>query len=119
MDEEPVAKRRRLDYVKEETFGVDSGPAPLQSQPQEGFFKIHHTSTLSGLDHLSHVQKEVARNGVQFIAGAPGEIDINGGHGANEDRRDMETNSEVCFGMVCRPSSVRLTGLSGTLIISV
>ncbi len=117
MDEEPVAKRRRLNHVKEETFGIDSGPAPLQSQPQEGFFKIHHTSTLSGLDHLSHVQEEVAHNGIQFIAGAAEEFDINRAHGANEDRRDMKANSEVCFGMVCRPSSVRLMELSGTLTI--
>ena len=119
MDEEPVAKRRRLDYVNEETFGIDTGHAPLQSQPQEGFFKIRHTSTLLGLDHLSHVQEEVAHNVVQFIAGAAGEIDINGAHDASEDRRDMDANSEVCFGMVCRPFSVRLTEVSGTLTITV
>lgn len=118
MDGEPVAKRRRPNYVKEGTPRINSGPTPLQSQPQEGFFKIHHTSTLSGLDQLPYVQKEVAHNGVQFIAGA-GEIDIIGAHGANDDRRDMKADSEVCFGMVCRPPSVRLTELSGTLTVSV
>ena len=103
MDEEPVAKRRCLTHVKEETFCIGSGPASLQSQPQEGFFKIQHTSTLSGLDHLSHVQEEVAHNGIQTIADAAGELDIDSAHGANESRRATKADSEVCFGMVRRP----------------
>ena len=108
MDEEPAAKRRCLNDVKEDT---------LQSQPPEGFFQIHPTSTLSGLDNLSHFQEEVAHNDVQSIANTAGEIDINRAHGANEGRHDMKAGSEgpdsrVCFGMVFRPSSVRFTGLS-------
>ena len=104
MDEEPVAKRRCLNF---------------QSQPPEGFFQIHRTSTLPGLDNLSHIQEEVAHNGVQSIASTAEEIDINRAHGANEGRHDMKTDSEgpdseVCFGMVFRPSSVRFTELSGT-----
>lgn len=110
MDEEPVAKRRRLNSVRESS---------LQSQPPEGFFHNHHTSTLSGVDDLSHIQEEVDHNGVQSMASTAGEIDINSAHGANEDNRDMKAKREVCFGMVCRPSSVRLTELLGTPPISV
>ena len=105
MDEKPAAKRRCINHFKEDT---------LQSQPSEGFFQTHNTSTLSGLDNLSHIQEEVAHNGVQSIASTAGEIDINRGHGANEGRHDMKADSEgpdseVCFGMVVCPSSVRFT----------
>ena len=104
MDEEPVAKRRCLSF---------------QSQPPEGCFQIQHTSTLPGLDNLSHIREEVAHNGVQSIASTAVEIDINRAHGANEGCHDMKANSEgpdseVCFGMVFRPSSVQFTELSGT-----
>ena len=100
MDEEPVAKRRCLIF---------------QSQSPEGFFQIHHTLTLPGLDNLSHIQEEVAHNSVQSIASTTEEIDINRAHGANESRHEMKAdserpNSEVCFGMVFRPSSVRVRG---------
>lgn len=110
MDEEPVAKRQCLNYVKEDS---------LQSQPPEGFFQIHHTSTLSGVDDLSHFQKEVAHNGVESMASTAGEIDINRAHSANEGHYDMKADSqgpdsEVCFGMVFRRSSVRFTELSET-----
>ena len=103
MDEEPVAKRRCLNF---------------QSQPPEGFFQIHHTSTLPGLDNFSHIQEEVAHNGVQSIASTAEKIDINRAHGAVKGRHDMKADSEgpdseVCFGMVFRPSSVRFTELSG------
>ena len=103
MDEEPVAKRRCLNHVKEETFCIGSGPASLQSQPQEGFFKIHHTSILSGHDHLAHVQEETAHNGVRPMAGAARELDIDGAHGTNESRRATKAHSEICFGMVRHP----------------
>lgn len=93
MDEEPAAKRRCLTHVKEETFCIGSSPASLQSQPQEGFFKIHHTSILSGLDHSSHVQEEVAYNSVR----------IDGAHGTNESRRATKADSEICYGMVRHP----------------
>ena len=153
MDEEPVAKRRCLNHVTEESFGIGSGPASLQTQQQQGFSEIHHTSvsyedsyivkprpsydasahlswetvaenafepqrghlqqpddvlrntTLSKIDQVPRVQEEVAHNGVQFIAGAAGD---------NGDRRDTKADSEVCFGMVCHPSSVRLTEPSET-----
>ena len=102
-DEEPVAKRRCLTHAKDETFCIGSGPASLQSQSQEGFFKIHHTSTLSGLDHVSHGQERVTHNGVRPIAGEAGELDIDGAHGTSESRRATKANSEVCFGMVRHP----------------
>ena len=102
MDEEPVAKRRCLTRVKEENFRIGSDPA---SQPQEGFFKIHHTSNLSGLDHLSHLQEEVAHNSIRPIARAAGELDIDGAHGTNEGRPATKPDSEVCFGMVRHPVS--------------
>ncbi len=162
MDEEPVAKRRCLNHVKEGTFGISSDPASLQSQRQGGFSEIHLTSiphedtntvkprpsydvsahlgwdtgaenafepqrdhlqqpddvprhtTLSGLDQRPHVQEEVARNDAHSIAGAAGEPDNNGTHGANGGRRDTKADSEVCFGMVCHPSFVRLTEPSET-----
>ena len=103
MDEEPAAKRRCLTHVKEETFCIGSSPASLQFQPQEGFFKIHHTSILPGLDHSSHVQEEVAYNSVRPIAGAARELDIDGAHGTNESRRATKADSEICFGMVRHP----------------
>ena len=102
-DEGPVAKRRCLIHVKEETFSIGSGPASPQSQPDKGFFKIHHTSALSGLDHLSHVQEKVAHNGVLPIADAGGALDLDSAHDANESRRATKADSEVCFGMVRRP----------------
>ena len=101
MEEEPVAKRRCLARVNDETFCIGSGPASLQSQPREGFFKVHHNSNLSGLDHLSHVQEEVAHNGVQPIADAAGELDID--HGTNKGCPAPKADSEVCFGMVRHP----------------
>lgn len=155
-DDEPVAKRRCLNYV-EETFPVDHHRVSQESWSQKGFAQVQHISnfsketlaaktgnlcntsaqfgcdaltenpfeerpphvqqpdhvprnkSLSGLDQVSQAQDEAAHNSVRSIAGAAREHDTSGVHHANDGYRDLKGDNEVCFGMVCRLSTVQLT----------